>query len=319
MTAPSGMEGPLLEPGSAEWLQVMSASKVAAVLGLSRWESRFSLYHRMSGIVGPVEETDEMRRGHYLEPACVAWFTDQHPDWLIHGSGTWTHPERPRQTATPDRLIHAGPDLRVLECKTDMQGYAWGEPHTDQVPIDVRIQCLWQLDTIGVDTAHVVVLDGQLTFREYVVTYDPIEVAQIRDAVDQFLNDLDHGVRPDIDDHTQTYAVIKEMHPDIDGGEVELPASVARTYIDAKVGQKQHDAAARAATSLVADRMGNAHRAVWDGRTIATRQARDGGTPYVVIARGLLADTAVVDDRPLVGVIATDPTEAAAHPDWEKF
>jgi hypothetical protein len=51
----------------------------------------------------------------------------------------------------------------------------------------------------------------------------------------------------------------------------------------------------------VADEMGNAQRAVWDGRRLATRRARDGGTPYVVAERGLNGS----DDSLFVGATAT--------------
>ena len=48
---PTGVLVPRLEPGSAAWLQRMSASKIAAVVGLSSYQSRFSLWHRMAGLV----------------------------------------------------------------------------------------------------------------------------------------------------------------------------------------------------------------------------------------------------------------------------
>jgi len=41
---------PELEPGSAGWYQFMTASKVAAAMGLSPYESPFSLWHRMAGL-----------------------------------------------------------------------------------------------------------------------------------------------------------------------------------------------------------------------------------------------------------------------------
>ena len=46
---------PDLQPGSPDWQTRMTASKVAAVLGLSPWESRFSLWHRMSGLISNLQ------------------------------------------------------------------------------------------------------------------------------------------------------------------------------------------------------------------------------------------------------------------------
>lgn len=111
MNAPTGvLLGPRMEPGSPDWLATMSASKIAAVVGLSTYESRFSLWHRMSGLIDPEPDDDEKRRGHYLEPAIARWFADQHPEWVIEPTGTWGHQDRPWQTASPDRLVHRNVD-----------------------------------------------------------------------------------------------------------------------------------------------------------------------------------------------------------------
>ena len=98
---------PDLQPGTPEWMRLMTASKVAAVLGLSPWESRYSLWHRMAGLIDPQPENDEKIRGHYLEPAVAQWFADQHPETIQQPGGTWAHPDRPWQATTPDRLLHA--------------------------------------------------------------------------------------------------------------------------------------------------------------------------------------------------------------------
>src|SRR5689334_4090086 len=69
-----------IAPGSEEWLKTISASKVAAILGLSKWESPRSLWHQMRGDLPREEPTTAQSRGHYLEPAILAWFFDQHPE-----------------------------------------------------------------------------------------------------------------------------------------------------------------------------------------------------------------------------------------------
>ncbi|MDQ3578214.1 MAG: YqaJ viral recombinase family protein, partial [Actinomycetota bacterium] len=54
-------------PGSPEWhaarAQGLGGSEIAAVLGLSPWESRFSLWHRKTGTASPVVENDIMYWG----------------------------------------------------------------------------------------------------------------------------------------------------------------------------------------------------------------------------------------------------------------
>lgn len=311
------------EPGSPEWHAAragkLGGSEIAAVLGLSPFESRFSLYHRKAGAVGPVEETPEMRWGKILEPVIKARFEERHPDWCAVNTGTWAHTERTWQVGNPDSLLYRdfgrgrdNPDS-LLETKLSMFGDGWGEDGTDQVPPHVRCQAIWYGDVLGIDVVQVCVLIAVgLEIRTYTLTWEEREAAQLRRAGERFLDDVARGVRPDIDEHTATYQVIKEMHPDIDSTEHELSNAVAVGFIEAKAAERWAKGAARQATALVADEMGDAQRATWDGRTIARRQVRGDGTPYVVAARGLGDDIEINDDRTLVGANAgggtwTDP------------
>lgn len=331
------------EPGTPDWHAAradgLGGSEVPAAMGLSPFESPFSLWHRKAGAVGPVEESPEMEWGKRLEPVIVAKFFDVHPEYDAWTTGTYTHVDRPWQIANPDMLfaptcpryprdgdggevdavIHdtdCCPEAPtgLLETKYSMFGDGWGDSGTADIPIHVRIQTLWYGDVLGLDQLHVAVLIGGCDWREYVITPAPGELDQIRAAARQFLDTIAAGQRPDIDEHTATYQVIKEMHPDIDGGQVELTAPVAEGYIAAKSLEKAAKDTARGWTARVADQMGNAHRAVWDGKTIATRQARDGGTPYVVIGRGLTS----TDEPVLVGA-ATGADRFDLRPHEESF
>jgi hypothetical protein len=97
---------PTKVPGSPDWMGYMTASKIAAVVGLSTYESPFSLWHRMAGNIANSADTDITRRGHYLEPAIRAWFADQHPELDVATTGTWVHNERAWQAGqTSDALV----------------------------------------------------------------------------------------------------------------------------------------------------------------------------------------------------------------------
>lgn len=292
MTAPAmtdlyGVPVPLIEPGSPEWLRCISASKVAAVLGLSPYESRFSLYHRMRGTVAATPDTDLTRRGHYLEPAIRAWFADQHPDWAVQTTGSWRHPERAWQTASPDGLIVLpGGGIEGFEAKSATSDDEWGEVGTDQVPVGVRAQIQWQMDTIGTRRTHVAVLSAFLEFREYVVDYDPADVAVIREECAAFLGQVEGGQQPSVDAHAQTYVALRELHPEIDDVRVEIPMDLANAYRAAIQACKTAKEAQQLQTSLVAEAMGTARRAHDPmGEPVAIRMSKTGGTPYVTVAR----------------------------------
>jgi putative phage-type endonuclease len=190
----------------AEWLEArrkgITASEIAVVMGLSPWSSPYKLYHQKLGILPRDEVTAVMERGTFLEPYVVEKFTAAHPEFAVLGTGRelWSHPSRPWQMATPDRMVHelaevdrctcgAGPGsyagmhepgcgweldrpVAVLETKTTTDMSEWGEPGTDEIPVHYRSQVLWQMDVMGVSRAHVAVLDiRQWEVSEYAVSH----------------------------------------------------------------------------------------------------------------------------------------------------
>ena len=283
---------PDLTPGSPEWAAKATASKVAAMLGLSPYESPFQLWHRMRGTIPWEADNDILRRGHYLEPALRQWFRDQHAGWQVDRTGTWANIERPWQVASPDGIIlrrntHRTP-LGLLECKTANNEWEWGAPGTDEVPPGYRAQAMWQMDTLGLRVVHFAVLTPYMEFREYVVEYDAEDAAWVREQVAAFMASVEAGSpEPDIDDSEHTYAALRNLHPAIDGSEVELTPATAVEYLHAVRTKKVADAALTAARNAVAQEMGNAARAKFAGITYATRISKQGGTPYVQTARGL--------------------------------
>jgi putative phage-type endonuclease len=285
-----GNRGPLLKPGGSDWLRHITASKIAAIIGLSPWESRFSLWHRMMGQLGPVDETPVMTRGRYLEPAVRAWFRDRHPDWqwCTDGPATWVSADEPRFAASPDDEAHDVDGLPVVcEYKSDLDGWQWGEQGTDEIPVHYRAQGMWQMLCTGRPRCHYAVIDGNLEFRAYQLDCTPDEAHLLVDAAYRFCTDLDQANRPDIDDADATYHAIRQLHPLIDGSDIDLDTELVAEFITAKNTAKEATARATGATARVADAMGTAKRAMWDGQVIARRQNRGDSDPYVVAARHL--------------------------------
>jgi hypothetical protein len=240
----------------------------------------------MAGLIPPEPDDDIKRRGHYLEPAIATWFADQHPDWQIDSTGTWVHEERPWQAASPDRVVTKPAEpTALLELKTSDLPHEWGEPGTDAIPVGYRAQVMWQMDTVGVHSCHVGVLTAYLAFEEYVVTYDEAEAAFLREQAAAFMDSLPSGKhprRPDLDGHSATYQAMRELHPDIDGSDVEIDPDLAALYRDAIAAEKDAKTAKAEATSLVCDVVGTGRRAVCAGETVAIRMpGRNGAPPYL--------------------------------------
>jgi putative phage-type endonuclease len=294
------------DPGSSEWMRRMTASKVAAVLGLSPWESRFSLWHRMAGLIESQPETDQTRRGHYLEAAVADWFADQHPEFEMGPGHAWENDDRPWQAASPDRLVwlRSVPDhaefAGILEVKTTAVDDEWGAAGTDEIPPYYRAQVMWQLDTLGLDVAYVAVLLPRLEFREYRIDYNADEAAYIRAEAWDFMESLPTGSkpqRPDLDAHSQTYVAVQQLHPEISGEAVDVPDHLGREFCDAVRALSTAKEREQAARTALADHMADAKYAKWLGKTIADRRpGRNGGTPYMQAAAAKRLPTELTEE-----------------------
>jgi putative phage-type endonuclease len=277
------------EAGSPEWHAARAAgiggSEIAAVLGLSPYESRFSLWHRKKGQIGPVEESEPMYWGKVHEPGIAARFAELHPELLVAPSPTYAAAGRPWQIANPDRKVYGDGPVELLEIKTARDADLWGEPGTDQIPVWYRCQCLWYLDVLGARRCHVAVLIAGSEYREYVVDYNADEAALLRDAGAQFMHDLEHDVRPDIDGHSATFQTVRVLPEGLDDVDVEVDPLLVRRFHDAQDAAWEADDELTACKASLLDLIGTGRRAVVGPERIATRTVRDGQTYALLPAR----------------------------------
>lgn len=280
------------EPGTAEWNEArrltINGSEIAAVLGISPYDSPFSLWHRKAGRIGEVEQTDEMYWGNQLEDVIRDEFNRRHADTYTSPGfrpyGLFRHHERTWQGGGPDGIAEG----ELLECKTARYDDGWGDEGTDEIPVHYRAQCLWYLDVFGYQVCHVAVLIAGSEYREYRVEHDAAEVEPMRLKARAFLDTLDAGQAPPLDGHDATYEAVRELHPLIEPARVEIPARIAVPYLHALAAMKDAEIEKRRWCAEVVNAMGTAKDALYLGERIASRQAKAGpdSIPYLVAARG---------------------------------
>jgi putative phage-type endonuclease len=266
----------------------IGGSEISAVMGLSPFESMFSLWHQKQQLIPGVEVTGPMEWGNRLERAVLRKFLDMHPEWRGEGVGTWRHAERTYQIANPDlALIGRHGHVELVDAKTSRYGDDYGKEGTDEVPVHVRCQALWYLDTFDLEVCHIALLVAGQDYKEYVVHHDPTDVALMHAKAERFMASLENAERPDIDGHIETYRAVRELHPEIDMRDVDVAPSTARQFCTTKVAQAVAEAAHMQAKSTLLDEMGDAKRAWFDGVKIADRRSKNGGTPYLQAANRL--------------------------------
>ena len=296
------MTGYLIEPGSGEWLMRMSPSKGAAVLGVSPYDSPQSLWRQMAGVTPTDPTTTRQSRGHYLEPAILAWWFDQHPDfeWIDTKDTSFLHPTLGwvANLDAAGRHRETG-EMVTVEAKSDAgEDDRWGTPGTDEMPPHIVCQNQISMHITGHRRAYVPVLGSRLEFKEYVVDYDEEWATQVMEpALVAFTHSIILGVEPALDAHPATYESIKKSSPDIDGSYIKLSPELAIQYVTTRDAAKAAQDAADIARNEVLRQMGLAQFAYCGGVKVARRQ-RGRGAPAFYDGRASVAQvTAEIDKK----------------------
>lgn len=274
------MTAPTIAPGSPEWLRIITPSKVPAILGKSRFESPYRLWHRMRGDLAPEPPADIFTAGHAMERALAYIWKQENPGWRLSPGEVQVHAPAadgaPAMLATVDRRASRGAHKRVVEFKTARSLEDWGDHFTDEVPLDYYLQVQTQQMITGWTRhpAHLMVMGPFFNWHTYVIEYDP-EVGQaIREAAAAWERSLAEGTPPELDDTVPTYQAVRDLHPDIDGNEVQVDPELAREFLQSDADRKAAETAARGAKTRLLDAMGRAAQANAGEAKVATRYAR---------------------------------------------
>lgn len=286
------------QPGTDEWHKSITGSKVAAILGISPWDSPRSMWHKMRGEVpnDDGKNAGAKARGHYLENGVLDWWEDQHPELsTLFRQPFIRRPDIPWGAVTPDLLAQDESGFVIVDAKTSVKDDEWGEPGTHEMPPYYRAQLMWAMHLSGAKVAYIALLNSRLQLSEYVLHYDPVQAKEMEERLHRFyLSVQDPKGAPPIDGHVATLQSLKQVHSEIEQDEeVDLEEHVAREFIDATAEEKVAAERARAAKATVLDLMGKARLAKFDGKTVARRQANGYGVSLVPVSKGLSSPSVV--------------------------
>lgn len=288
----------LIAPGSDAWRPLVTASKVPAILGVSPYSDAYTEFHLMKGNLPPFEGNSATGRGRYLEPAILAWFADKHPEYTVEpNTETVFHEAEAEWAATPDGYAYDnnaaytdGVKPALVECKSYKYSDGFGKPGTSDVPAHVLAQVIFQMIVTRAEKVHVAVMFGDsFDFAEYVIDWIDVAVMApgIAIAIREFQARLNRDDAP-APTGPASYDAARALHPGITAKvEANIPDAVAIEYIAATTEAKAAVAREKVAKAKLADAMGDAQYAIWDGTKIAYRMSKNGGTPYVQAAKNL--------------------------------
>lgn len=276
----------------------VSASEVAAIVGLSPYEGAWSVWAKKKGLL-VVEMSDEMLLGHLIEPVIATMYGRRYPDVTVRESGTLTHPSEAWAMATPDRIVtHSDGAEYLLECKTGGPHAVkdWGDG-VDEVPPSYLCQTQWQLYVTGLTRCDVAgYVGGALRFHT-VMRHDGIIDALVKRCREFYEVNLVGGVEPAIDFRESTTEALSRMFPeartplrDATEEESEALAEYLAARDRVKAEEMEKDRLANVIRSMIGDAEG--FRAA---SAKATWKAPEGGkVAWKAVAEAMGADATTI-------------------------
>lgn len=187
----------------ARRLAGITATDVAAIVGLHPNRSIINVWREKRGEDPPSIDTDRTRWGEALEPLIRADYERRH-GVRVEVPGTYEHPDHPWMLSTPDGVAWPdgpGDPLNGLEIKCHTIRLAWmyGPEFTDEVPPHELCQCSWGMAVTGLVRWDLVAfIDGQP--REYTIDRDDELIGDLVERAERFhIDNVKGGQVPDPD------------------------------------------------------------------------------------------------------------------------
>lgn len=260
----------------AEWLAVrnegIGGSDAAAILGVSPWTSRYSLW--LDKTTAPAQkqvkpETEAMRFGNLMEPVVAEIFGKNMNVEVIKDTTLYRHPEHEFMLANLDGLIstqnNGEPDA-VLEIKTSRS--AW-----DEVPAYYVSQVQHYMAVTNMPVAYVAALFGGEEFATFEVPRDDEYIERLIEAEAEFWQSVQQAIEPAIDGSKSTHDTLRKAY-DVDAGKtVELDNTIAEMIewrANAKLLVEQYEAEVREAEARIMDALRDAEVGTINGKNVVT-------------------------------------------------
>ena len=154
-----------------EWLAArrlgIGGSDAAAILGASRYKTRADVWLDKTGRAPEIEESAPMHWGTVLEPVIRS-------EYMARTGRDVIQPPMMQSADFPWMLANLDgvSGDRILEIKTARNDADWGEPGTDEIPLEYAAQVHHYMIVTGLVVADVAVLIGGSDFRIYTVEAD---------------------------------------------------------------------------------------------------------------------------------------------------
>ncbi len=268
-----------------EWLEQrrksIGGSDAAAIVGLSKWASPYSVWAEKTGRIPPKEDSEAMRIGRDLEDYVARRWMDETGKRVHRVLAILYNKEYPFAHADVDRLLigeNAG-----LECKTT-SALNLRQFHNTEFPEQYYAQCVHYLAVTGADRWYLAVLVLGRGFFTFTLERDQEEIDALMQAEAAFWKHVKEDAPPQIDGTEASSEALQQIYPFSTDGSVDLfgRESALREYVALKAQRKGLDGRISEIENVIKADMGTAatgycglYRISWKAQSRQTFQAKD--------------------------------------------
>lgn len=218
-----------------EWLRYrklgIGGSDVAAIAGISKWQSEIELWlNKTNQINEPPIENEAMQWGTIMEPIIRNHFIEVTGKPVVEVKAILQHPEYVFMLADVDGVTvddEGNPAILEIKTASEFKRSEWDEG----VPTYYQTQVQHYLCVTGIQKAYVAVLIGGNSFRILEVEADA-ELQSMLIALEQnFWNKVQNMIRPDMDGSDAAKELLDKLYHGGIADEIILPED-AIEYID---------------------------------------------------------------------------------------
>ncbi len=259
-----------------EWLryrkQGIGGSDVAAILGISKWNSAIQLWLDKTNQTNDlVEENEAMQWGTIMEPIIRNHFAKVTGKKVVEIHAMLQHPEYPYMLADLDGItVDDDGQPAILEIKTasEFKRSEWDEG----VPLYYQTQVQHYLCVTGIQKAYVAVLIGGNSFRVFEVNADRDVIAMLIEIEKDFWNKVMNMIRPEIDGSDAAKNLLDSIYTGGVSDSIVLPddgIEYVDAYLEACVQEDNAKAKKQDAVDHIKEIMGDVEKATCLGHSIS--------------------------------------------------
>lgn len=258
-----------------EWerarLGSIGGSDAAAVIGLNRFKSPYTLWAEKTGAVIPedISGKEAVRLGNYLEQYVAERFTEETGKKVRRETAILKNTDYPFAHANVDRMVVG--EKAGLECKTT-SGLNMKRFRNGEYPDNYYVQCMHYMAVTGYPVWYLAVLIGNSDFRVFRIERDEIEIGALMEAEADFWKQVEEKTPPAVDGSPGTADTLDMLYPaddSLDTADLTPVCGILREYLELKRQLNEIKARMDAAANEIKQYMGGAVYGQYDSAAVS--------------------------------------------------